>query len=61
MSRIATIHATPGLNATTRMYVIEYTKDGVPAGRSYAKDTDLEEWKTDLTADGWTVTDATQQ
>jgi hypothetical protein len=60
MSRIATIHATPGLNATP-VYVIEYTKDGQPAGRSYARAADLEEWKTDLTADGWTVTDTTQQ
>ena len=61
MSRIATIHATPGLNPATTMYLIEYTKDGQPAGRSYAKEKDLEGWKTDLAAEGWTVTDTTQQ
>lgn len=61
MSRIATIRTTPGLTPATIMYLIEYTKDGQPAGRSYARPADLEGWKTDLAAEGWTVTDATQQ
>jgi hypothetical protein len=52
--RRATISAGPALNQHT-IYRIDYTQDGHPAGRSLARAEDLESWKTDLAAHGWTV------
>ncbi|WP_433259276.1 hypothetical protein ACQPYK_49710 (plasmid) [Streptosporangium sp. CA-135522] len=56
--KIATITAQPGMRPGTVIHLITYTEDGQDVGRSYARPEDLDEWKADLTVQGWTVQDA---
>ncbi|MEV7013325.1 hypothetical protein [Streptosporangium sp. NPDC051022] len=44
----------PGLSPGSVMHLIKYS-DG---NCSYAQPKDLDSWRTDLTAEGWTVVDA---
>lgn len=56
--RIATITPQPGLRPDEVVYSIAYTVDGKPAGGSLALPQELEEWRADLKAGGWTIVDA---
>lgn len=37
------------------VYAIEYRRNGDVVGRGYARGDELDVWRNDLTADGWTV------
>lgn len=39
----------------TLIYSIVYLQDGVAVGRGFARGDELDEWRTDLKAAGWTL------
>lgn len=58
--RVATVTAGPGLSPDSVIYLITYTVGGQLTNRSYARIEDLDSWRTDLAAAGWTVVGADQ-
>lgn len=42
------------------IYSIVYLQDGVPVGRGFARGDELDEWREDLKAAGWTLDETTE-
>jgi len=56
-SRVATVRLTDEFGPRP-LYLVTYTEDGRPAGRSLAGEENIEQWRDHLREGGWIVEDA---